>query len=176
MRARLPRRRPRRVLGALVLGALVLASGACSSGKALRLPTESRLRGFYGKTAEVHLNGNVVTVQARQSSGELHRGGTLWAKVGPYIYLFSPQTQKLFDSYDGVAAVRVTTVDSSDRLVARATLARDELSSLTWPDAIRRVAHARTEGTQKPGYLDQLVQFGEDHTRFEYSPRYVKSS
>lgn len=162
----------RAVLAAVLVGLVA----ACGGGKSLKLPKQSQIKGLYGGSAEVHLNGNVVTVRVRQSTGELRRGGPLWAKVGPYIYLFSPQTQKLFDRFDGVAAVRVTTVDSSGHLVARATLLRDALTSVTWQDALERVVHARTEGTQKPGYLDQLVQYGEDHTTFHYDPRYVKPS
>lgn len=160
------------VAAVLALGAL----SACSAEKSLRLPRQSELKGLYGTTAEVNLNGNVVTVRVRQSTSELRRGGELWAKVGPYIYLFSPQTQKLFDRFDGIAAVRVTTVDSSGHMVARATLLRGTLTSITWNDALNRVANARTEGTQKPGYLDQLVQYGEDHTTYHYASRYVKSS
>jgi hypothetical protein len=162
----------RAILAAVLVGLVA----ACGRGKALQLPRQSELKGLYGSSAEVNLNGNVVTVKVHQSTAQLERGGVLWAKVGPYIYLFSPQTQQLFDKFDGVAAVRVTTVDSSNRMVARATLLHDELTSVTWQDALQRVAHARTEGTQKPGYLDQLVQYGEDHTKFQYDPRYVKPS
>jgi hypothetical protein len=175
-RAAAPRGRRARWLRAAPLLAVVAAVAACQSGKSLKLPRQSDLKGIYGRAPSVHLNGNVVTVRVRQSTDQLRRGGALWAKVGPYIYLFSPQTQKLFGDYDGVAAVRVTTVDGSGHRVARATLLRDELTSVTWKDALLRVAHARTQGTAKPGYLDQLVQYGEDHTTFEYDPRYVKPS
>jgi hypothetical protein len=161
---------------AILAAVLVGLVAACGGGKTLKLPKQSEIKGLYGSSADVNLNGNVVTVQVRQSSAQLRRGGVLWAKVGPYIYLFSPQTQKLFGEFDGVAAVRVTTLDSSGHLVARATLLRDELTSVTWQDALRRVTSARTEGTDKPGYLDQLVQYGEDHTTFHYDPRYLKPS
>lgn len=160
----------RRVLP-VVVAALVLA---CSPKKDLKLPSAGDLEGLYGSAATVQLNGNVVVVRVEQSGDQLQRGGPLWAKVGPYIYLFSPQTRDLFQKWDGLAAVRVTTVDGRGRLVARATLPRDELTSVTWNDAIVRVAHARNEGTEKPGYLDQLVQYGEDHTTFEYGSRYVE--
>ncbi|HKK08002.1 MAG TPA: hypothetical protein VKA44_03890 [Gemmatimonadota bacterium] len=159
----------RRVLAVLVAGLAV----ACAPKKRLELPSSSDLQGIYGSAASVELNGNVVVVRVEQSAHQLQRGGQLWAKVGPYIYLFSPQTRDLFQKWDGVAGVRVTTVDHRSRLVARATLLRDALTSETWKTAIVRVAHARNEGTDKPGYLDQLVEYGEDHTKHEYGSHYV---
>lgn len=159
----------RRVLALLVAAAAL----ACSPKKQLELPSSKDLQGLYGSAATVKLNGNVVVVRVEQSAHQLQRGGQLWAKVGPYIYLFSPQTRDVFQGWDGVAAVRVTTVDHRGRLVARATLLRDELTSVTWKDAIVRVAHARNEGTEKPGYLDRLVEYGEDHTKHEYGSHYV---
>jgi hypothetical protein len=51
-------------------------------------------------------------------------------------------------------------------------LRRDELNSVTWREANQRVAKARLEGTRRPGHLEALVRYGEDHTEFEYAPRY----
>lgn len=174
MKARPGRGQPAH-LAALLL-ALLVAAGCESGGGAPDLPAPPALEGLYGDRAEVALNGNVVDVRVRQAPDQLERGGPLWAKVGPYIYLFSPQTRDLFAEYDGVAAVRVRTVTGRDGWVAEATLHRDALNAITWNDAVRTVARARQQGTDKPGYLEDLVEFGEDRTDHRYHPDYVTSS
>lgn len=168
---------------ALALAALlaaVTASAGCDAGgreDGPALPTESALADLYGTTrATADLNGNVVDVRVRQDPTQLERGGRLWAKVGPYIYLFSPQTQELFARWPGVAAVRVRTVVGEGEWVAEATLRRDALNAITWKDARRVVARARTEGTDKPGLMEDLVDYGEDRTDFRYNPDYVEGA
>lgn len=145
---------------------------ACGGGGEPELPTAPELSGLYGESAEVALNGNVVDVRVRQPASQLDRGGDLWARVGPYIYLFSPQTREIFEEYDGVAAVRVRTLAGGGTRVAEAMLVRDTLTSVTWREAHRRVAKARLEGTDNPAHLEDLVRFGEDYARYEYNPRY----
>lgn len=153
--------------------ALLLAGAACQPEQELELPTASELEGTYGSRTDVSLNGNVVVVEATQDPAQLRQGGDLWAKVGPYIYAFSPQTQEIFNRWNGVAAVRVRTVTPGGTEVARAQLRRDELTSVTWREAKSRVVRARKEGTQKPGYLEDLVDYGETHTEYRYSGEYV---
>lgn len=154
----------------LILLAAAIATPACTV-EGGRLPTAAELSGLYGGEAELSLNGNVVDVRVQQDPAQIRHGGTLWAKVGPYIFLFSPQTQEVFERFPAVAAVRVRTYAGRDRL-AEAMLKRDELNSVTWREANRRVARARLEGTRRPGYLEALVRYGEDHTEFEYAPRF----
>lgn len=153
---------------------ILLAAAICTPGCTVeesRLPTAEELSGLYGGDAELHMNGNVVDVQVSQDPAQIRHGGTLWAKVGPYIFLFSPQTQEVFERFPAVAAVRVKTF--ADRVqLAEAMLRRDELNSVTWREANRRVAKARLEGTRSPGHLEALVRYGEDHTEFEYAPRF----
>ena len=102
------------------------------------------------------------------------RGGSTWAKVGPFIYLFSPQTREIFETWSGVGGVRVTTTDGRGRLVARAMLPRATLNSLTWPRAANLVGKARLEGTRRPSYILDLIEYGEETAEYEYSTRYVK--
>lgn len=160
----------------LLLSGLSLAAGACQGQEELELPTASELEGLYGERTEVTLNGNVVVVEATQDPEQLRQGGALWAKVGPYIYAFSPQTQEIFQNWNGVAAVRVRTVTPAGEQVARAQLRRDELTTVTWREAKTRLARARKEGTEKPGYLEDLVGYGESHTSYEYSEQFVDGS
>jgi hypothetical protein len=138
---------------------ILLAAAFCTSActaEASRLPAAEELSGLYG---------------GEQDPAQIRHGGTLWAKVGPYIFLFSPQTQEVFERFPAVAAVRVRTFANQVQL-AEAMLKRDELNSVTWREANRRVAKARLEGTRSPGHLEALVRYGEDHTEFEYAPRF----
>jgi hypothetical protein len=154
--------------------AALLAATACESQAELILPTRSALEGVYGPGVQVTLTGNVIDVRARQNPDQLRRGGELWAKVGPYIYLFSPQTKELFETYTGIGGVRVRTFDYRDRKVAEALLERGTLNSITWNKALRLVRRARLEGTRRPSYMIDLVDYGEEIARYEYSSRYVK--
>lgn len=157
-----------------VLATTAVAAFACAGEPDLELPAESALTGLYGETAEVRLNGNVVDVRAEQSLHQVRRGGDLWARVGPYIYLFSPQTQEVFERWGGVAAVRVRTFTPGGTRIAEAMLLRDTLTAVTWKKAAQRVAKARLEGTKNPGHLEALVRFGEDYARYEYNPRFIQ--
>ena len=163
---------------AATLALLVAAAAtftACDRPEELRLPTEADLAGLYGDGPKVSLNGNVVDVEVYQAADQLRRGGATWAKVGPFIYLFSPQTQDIFESWSGVGGVRVTTTDGRGRRVARAMLPRGTLNGVTWPRAINLVGKARLEGTRRPSYILDLIEYGEETADYEYSTRYVKS-
>lgn len=163
---------------AATLALLVAAAAtftACDRPEELRLPTEADLAGLYGDGPKVSLNGNVVDVEVYQAADQLRRGGATWAKVGPFIYLFSPQTQDIFESWSGVGGVRVTTTDGRGRRVARAMLPRGTLNGVTWPRAINLVGKARLEGTRRPSYMLDLIEYGEETADYEYSTRYVKS-
>jgi hypothetical protein len=159
-----------------VMVATAAALTGCDRQEELRLPTDADLTGLYGEGPTVTLNGNVVDVEVYQAADQLRRGGATWAKVGPFIYLFSPQTQDIFASWSGVGGVRVTTTDGRGRMIARAMLARATLNSLTWPRAINLVGKARLEGTRRPSYILDLIEYGEETADFEYSTRYVKGN
>jgi len=162
----------------LVAGLLVAALGgigACESEPARELPSEAVLDSVYGERVDISLNGNVVELAVTQGGEQLRRGGSVWAKAGPYIYLFTPQTQELLGAYGGVGGVRVTTLDENGQLVARALLERGTLNSVTWPRAINVAGRARVEGTRRPQTMVSLAEFGEEHTSYEYSQRYVRS-
>lgn len=162
----------------LVLAVALLASTAgCGEPEpSLTLPTPADLEGLYGPSVQVDLSGNVVDVRAVQPADQLRRGGAVWAKVGPYIYLFSPQTRDLFETYTGIGGVRVTTVDGRGRLVGRAILERGTLNSVTWKRAINLAGRARLEGTQRPSYILDLIEYGEETVEHEYGTTYVGES
>ena len=164
----------RLVAAAALLAAAASAPGCSSEPEAPRLPTASELEGLYGDRATVTLEGNVAVVEIRQPARQLERGGRLWAKVGPYIYLLSPQTRELFESYSGLAAVRARTVNEAGDWIARATLRHDALNPITWDDARRVVARARQQGTDKPGYLEDLIRFGEEHADYRYNEAFLQ--
>ncbi len=140
------------------------------------LPRASQVEAAYayGGNLSVDMSGNVAEITIAQPSEQLRKGGSLWAKVGPYVLLFSSETEALFRAYPGLAGVRViTTSDGSE--VARALLPRDTLSDLTWRRSLNIAGLARRDGTRRPTLLEALVRWGEDHTRYEYNPRYTRS-
>jgi hypothetical protein len=160
---------PMAVVGASLLSAI----SGCRGEAEPDLPTNAELRSVYGPTADVVLKGNVVDVQVVQEDDQLQRGGAVWAKVGPYIYLFSSATQELFNLFPGLAAVRVRTVDESGDWVAEVLLQRGTLNSITWKQALLKAARARTEGTKRPSYIIDLTRYGEEQAEFKYNPKYV---
>ncbi len=167
-------RRWRHALGA-GFGTLALFVTACE-GPDLSVPTESEAQAYFAGTSgvTVEISGNVVVVNVNQPFQQVRRGGSLWAKVGPYIYLFSDETERLFTDFRGLAGVRVITRTGASReRVATVLLARGALTGVTWRRAKNIAGRARLEGTKRPSLLEELVRWGEDHTEFEYSARYV---
>ncbi|MDG2281884.1 MAG: hypothetical protein P8L45_02125 [Longimicrobiales bacterium] len=119
------------------------------------------------------VTGNVAVLYVEQSFQQLRRGGNLWAKVGPYIFLFSAEAQRLFDGYPGLVGIRVET-RVGDATVASAVLMRDELSDLQWRRSLNIAGLARGDGTNRMTLLEDLVRWGEDHTLYEYNERYTR--
>lgn len=160
------------------LSVALLLSGACDrfEREPLAVPTPAEATAFYEEhsgVANIDLSGNVVEVRVRQPGAQLRRGGTLWAKVGPYITLLSPSTHELLGVYPGVAAVRVITLAPDGEPVGRATLLRGTLSELRWRRTLNIHGHAVQQGTERPTRLEDLVVWGEEHTEHWYSPAYV---
>jgi hypothetical protein len=128
----------------------------------------------YDGSLSAAINGNVVEVTITQPERQLRRGGTLWAKVGPYILLFTEESESLFMDYPGLAGIRVITTVPGGIEVARALLPRDGLNDLTWRRALNIAGLARRDGTRRPTLLEDLVRWGEDHTEYSYNPRYTR--
>ena len=155
--------------------ALIATSAWACDERDLLLPSDEEAAAYFAdQNVEVELTGNVVRVTAVQSTAQLRRGGELWAKVGPYIYLFSEPTRELLTEWNGVAAVRVTTRTSAGTEIATVLMTRDALNDVTWRRALNIAGLARRDGTSRVTRLSDLVQWGEDHTEFEYSPRWVE--
>lgn len=154
----------------------VLLATACEPPQELILPTAEQARAYYqsvGDLQDVEVNGNVVVVVVRQPAEQLRRGGSLWARVGPYIYLFSDETQTLFNDFNGLAGVRVITETGNGTVIANALLARDALTDVLWRRSLNIAGKARRDGTERITLLEDLINWGEDHTEFEYNQRYV---
>jgi len=142
----------------------------------LSIPGSSEVESayIYGGELSAIMSGNVAEITIVQADRQLRRGGTLWAKVGPYVLLFSKETEGLFRDYPGLAGVRVVTVTPSGAEVARALLARDALNNVTWRRALNISGLARRDGTRRPALLEDLVEWGEDHTDYSYDSRYSR--
>lgn len=167
-----------RSTGVAALLAAALAVAGCDDllRREPPVPTAEQAAAYYQNASGligVELSGNVVEVRIRQPTSQLRRGGSLWARVGPYIYLFTPGTRDLLEAYGGVAAVRVITLAPGDVEVARATLMRDTLSDILWRRSLNLLGHALGEGTRRPSRLEELAVWGERHTEYRYNPNYV---
>jgi hypothetical protein len=164
-----------------VLAAIVVLAAACDrilpQRADMTLPPIAEVEQLYENAgldaARYAYNGNVVEVTVRQPTDQLRRGGSLWARVGPYIYLFTPATQQVFDTWDGIAAVRFITTTPDGEEIARARLARARLNELRWQRARNILGHALQEGTERPTRIEDLVHWGEEHTEYRYNPEYV---
>jgi len=156
------------------MGVLALSVLACEAPPDPGMPSAEAVEAYYdarGLTAQVA--GNVVTISVPQDAQQLRRGGALWVKVGPYVFLFSEETYQLLVDYPAVAAVRVVTrVGEAD--VASALLARNELSDVLWRRGMNIAGKARRDGTRRVTLLEDLVEWGEAHTEFEYNSRFMR--
>lgn len=165
-------------LAGVILTSLIAAVGCdLSRERVPRIPSEEEARVFFEQHSAfvaVTVRGNVVEAKFRQPFDQLRRGGSLWARVGPYVYLFAPPTRDLFNEYPDVAALRVVTVIYSGEEVARAMLLRDEFRELQWRRTQYLLARALRDGTERPSVIQDLVRWGETHTEYEYNTRYVR--
>ena len=143
----------------------------------LTLPTADEVESvfIYDGSLTASLNGNVAEVTIVQAERQLRRGGALWAKVGPYVFLFSKESEGLFRDYPGIAGIRVVTVTPDGTEVARAMLLRDELNDVTWRRSLNISGLARRDGTRRPTLLEALVEWGEDHTEYAYAKKYTST-
>ena len=164
------------------IAACVFVFGACDQAReymdrdAPEPPTAEQVAPYYGAyrgVQDVEMSGNVVELRVEQPYQQLQRGGSLWARVGPYIHLLSPQTRSVFNDFPGVAAVRVVTVLSEGDEVARAMLRRDRLSDVLWRRTLNILGHALQSGRENPRRLEELTEWGEEYTEFRYNPDYV---
>ena len=154
--------------------AVALLAAACQP-VSLALPSAESVESYYDYDSglDAEIAGNVATISVTQAAEQIRRGGALWAKVGPYVFLFTEETHQLFQDYPGLAGVRVVTrVGESE--VARALLRRDELSEILWRRSKNIAGQARREGTHRVTLLEDLVDWGEAHTEFEYNGRFIR--
>lgn len=160
--------------GVALMALTVLA--ACEEPLDLPLPTTEEVESFYeyGGDLQAEVTGNVAVITVVQSSSQLRRGGILWAKVGPYIFLFTEETQTLLEAYPGLAGIRVETRVRNGPVVASVLMARDAMTVVQWRRALNIAGRARRDGSTSLTLLENLVRWGEDHANeFEYNPRYT---
>jgi hypothetical protein len=162
-----------------LLWLLTLAVGCEGPGRSdLPPPPSARVvEGYYsyGGRLEVEITGNVARVTVEVDPEPFERGGDLWAKGMPYLFLFSAGTKALFDEHPGLGGVRLVTRHPGGDIMAEALLARGTLNDFSWQRALQLAARARTEASERPGRMRDLVLWGEDHTEFMYNPRYIST-
>jgi hypothetical protein len=142
------------------------------------LPTVAQVQEFYAEhpsLTEVRISGNVVELRFQANRRNLRRGGSLWARAGLYVQLLSPATRDLLTAWEGIAAVRALSMTNGQE-IGRATLLRDELSEIEWQRTLNLLGHALRDGTERPSRLQELAEWGEQHTEYQYDPDYVPAS
>ena len=169
--------------GVLALAVSVsLTAGACDQVQAFLEeetpppPTAEEVAGYYAQhrgVNSVRMSGNVAVLHVEQPYDQLDRGGSLWARVGPFVYLMTPSTRSVFSDYPGLAAVRVVTHLPDGQEVARAMLRRDALTGVLWRRTLNILGHALQSGRENPRRLEELTEWSERHTEFRYNPDYV---
>jgi len=164
----------RSAVGLAILAVATLAGTGCAADVEPELPTADEAAAYYEMSSDfsVALDGNVAEVTVQQSPAQLRRGGAMWARMTPYMYLFTDATRRLLEDFPGLAGVRVVT-RAGDAEVARVTLARNALNSLTWRRTLNIAGKARRDGATRLTLLEDLIEWGEDHTEFEYNTRYT---
>lgn len=169
-----------RLAGGLLLAVCAVgAAAACHvEGQPAELPATAAVDSIYaaGGAApdSVTVQGDVVEVRFHQPAEQLVRGGPLWARVGPYVYLFSPPTQALFAAHPDVAAVRVITMSAPGTEIARATLSRTTMTAGKWDRSLNLLGYALRDGTARPTRLEALVNWGERQTLYQYNPEFTR--
>jgi len=159
----------------VLFGGLALLTVGCVPPVDLSLPSPSTVEEFYEYSGGLaaHLNGNVAQVTVTVDQDEFRRGGATWARAFPYIFLFSSATQALLQEYPGLGGVRVIVRYGDGTIVSQALLEQGTMNPGEWSRAIAIAGLARAEGTERPGYMRDLVLWGEDHTTFDYNPAYI---
>ncbi len=154
---------------------LLLVSGCLPEEPEHPVPAAAEIEPHYvwEGPVNVEMSGNVAQVSVTVDPGDFARGGDLWAKAFPYIFIFSPGTQAAFDENPGLGGVRVLVRHPNGDVVSQALLSREVLTDLTWNRALNISKEAREHGTERPARMQDLVRWGEDHTEFEYNPTYI---
>jgi predicted small lipoprotein YifL len=153
---------------ALLILAVTVSLGCAGEKGPPELPAADAAASRYGEGVDAELRGNLLEVRIAMSE-ELLRGGEIWARGGPYFYLFSSATRDLFVEHPDLAAVRAVTLDAQGNEIARATLLRDRLSEFRWREALAIGALAQQEGTERPRRIEQLIDLGEELTEYSYN-------
>ena len=157
------------------LAALMLAlwgAGCAAEQSPPQMPAATEAEAAYGGDGTVEVSGNLLRITVPMPGG-FERGGSLWARSGPYFYLFTTATRDLFVAYPDLAAVEVVATTAEGEEVARARLLRGTLNEVTWQRAIAYASQAQAEGTDSPRFVDRLVRLAEDYTDYTYNPDYV---
>ncbi len=153
----------------LAFVAVMLGSIGCDrAAREWVLPDPVEVADWYGEGTEARFDGNLLEIRGTIDPEFLRRGGRIWARSGPYFYLFNVHVHRLLIEYPDIAAVRAIAVTEGGDELAVATLARGAMNEPRWQEAMARVAYAQRDGTENPRLVERLIQFGEDYTEYSY--------
>jgi hypothetical protein len=149
---------------ALLLGVV----GCAREARARVLPPTSEVTEWFGEGTTAEFNGNLLAITGPMEPEHIRGGGQLWARSGPYFFLFNVHIRDLMVEYPDIAAVRATVVTADGDYLASATLNRDRMNEFRWREALAQSSLAQRQGTENPRLIEQLVRFGQDNTEYDY--------
>jgi hypothetical protein len=153
--------------------ALTVLAASCGAAGEGQLPDPQAAAARLAPGAEGELRGNVLEVRIVLPEQVVRGGGAIWARGGPYFYLFSVPMRDILVEHPGLAASRVVTTTEDGTEIARAMLRRDTFSEGRWQEALARSALAQRDGTTRPRAIEEMVIWGERFVEFEYNPEFV---
>lgn len=148
---------------------VALIVGCSGTDGGFDLPNTEEVEVWFGGEIAASFDGNLLEIRGVMDRDYLRRGGQLWARSGPYFYLFNVHVQQLLLDYPDIAAVRAKAMTEDGEVLAVATLHRSKLNEIRWREALARASLAQTEGSERPQVVERLIRFGEDHTEFTYA-------
>lgn len=152
----------------LGLVVLLVFGGCAREARAWVLPQVNEVAEWFGEGTTAVFDGNLLVLTGPMESDYLERGGRLWARSGPYYFLFNVHIRDLLTEYPDIAAVRATVVTPDGEPIATATMMRDRMNEYRWREALAHSSLAQQQGTDNPRLVERLILFGEDNTEFEY--------
>lgn len=148
---------------ALALSLALLAAACTAERGEWVLPDPAAVSAWYGSDAVATIDGNLLEIRGTMDPEFLRRGGSLWARSGPYFYLFNVHVQQLLQDYPDLAGVRATVTDEEGEEIASAMITRADLNEFRWREALARASLAQRDGTRNPRTVERLILFGEEH-------------
>src|SRR5690606_13784509 len=127
------------------------------------------LEGWFQGEAEVTLDGQRLVIDATMDPVHLARGGQLWQRATPYFYLFNVHIRQVLLDYPSIEWVDVIVRGEDGEPLAQVALNRSSLNSYQWDHGVAYTSRAQREGTERPIYVAELLDWADEHVDEVYT-------